>query len=481
MIQEAGKLVLKEQNRSSSWSLRYSERRMLLSLVDLLLINGAMIGSILLAMARYREDPPTTTNYLVWCGVLSLLWLIVSQIFDINRLDRAVEPLQSAWSAGGIALLVAVLYGFIPLVTPGIIRRLQPALFVILATSSIVVWRLIFANLFRQATFARRMLIVGAGRSADGLIKALQIAPIGMGHQILGIIDDNPDKQDSDIDTIPVLGNSDQLVEWVTKLQIDELVIAISNRYDIRKELFRAIMDIREMGVHVTTMTDVYENLLGKVPVAYAGGDVRVALPTERSASHRVYLWVQRLLDIVMGLTGGVILLLIIPFVWLGNQLTDPGTIFYLQERIGLGGKRFKVIKFRSMVMDAEKFSGAVWAEDNDPRITLMGKFLRKTRLDELPQLWNVLKGEMSMVGPRPERPYFVDQLAELIPFYRARHAVKPGITGWAQVNYGYGASVDDSLVKLEYDLYYIKHQNLYLDFLTIIKTVQVVFGMRGR
>jgi lipopolysaccharide/colanic/teichoic acid biosynthesis glycosyltransferase len=155
--------------------------------------------------------------------------------------------------------------------------------------------------------------------------------------------------------------------------------------------------------------------------------------------------------------------------------------VFYRQQRVGKGGEYFDIIKFRSMVMNAEQGTGAVWARQNDSRITPVGNFLRKTRLDELPQFWNVLKGDMTLIGPRPERPEIITQLTEDIPYFGLRHAVKPGITGWAQVNYRYGASVEDSFTKLQYDLYYLKHLGPFIDLAVFLKTIQVIFGLKGR
>jgi len=164
----------------------------------------------------------------------------------------------------------------------------------------------------------------------------------------------------------------------------------------------------------------------------------------------------------------------------LANRFTAPGPLLYHQVRVGKGGQTILVTKFRSMVVDAEEHTGAVWATQHDPRVTPVGRFLRKTRLDEVPQFWNILKGDMSLIGPRPERPHFVDQLVQQIPFYRVRHAVKPGLTGWAQVLFPYGASVDDTLSKLEYDLYYIKNQSILLDISILLKTIPIVLGFKG-
>jgi lipopolysaccharide/colanic/teichoic acid biosynthesis glycosyltransferase len=194
------------------------------------------------------------------------------------------------------------------------------------------------------------------------------------------------------------------------------------------------------------------------------------------------FFWAgKRLVDLVAGLLGLGILALVTPWVALANGLASRGPLFYRQTRVGKGGRRFELVKFRSMVPTAEDGRGAVWASERDERITPVGRVLRRTRLDELPQVWNILKGDMSLVGPRPERPEFVARLIEQVPFYQARHAVRPGITGWAQVRYRYGSSIEDALVKLQYDLYYIKHQGVYLETSILVKTAAVMLGFKGR
>jgi lipopolysaccharide/colanic/teichoic acid biosynthesis glycosyltransferase len=195
---------------------------------------------------------------------------------------------------------------------------------------------------------------------------------------------------------------------------------------------------------------------------------------------HRVFLAGKRSLDLLTACGGLVIVALLAPWVALANAVWSPGPLLYWQTRVGRGGRPFELVKFRSMIPDAESL-GPVWATEGDERVTAVGRVLRKARLDELPQVWNILKGEMSLVGPRPERPEFVRELVQEIPFYQARHAVRPGITGWAQVRYRYGNSVQDALVKLQYDLYYIKHQNLYLELSILVKTAAVMIRLRGR
>jgi lipopolysaccharide/colanic/teichoic acid biosynthesis glycosyltransferase len=185
-------------------------------------------------------------------------------------------------------------------------------------------------------------------------------------------------------------------------------------------------------------------------------------------------------METIFSIIGIAIGLLLIPFIVLGNALGNRGKLFYTQERVGKNGKIFQILKFRSMIKNAEK-DGAVFSISSDTRVTPFGKFLRKARIDEIPQFVNILKGEMSVIGPRPERPFFVEEIAEIMPFYETRHVIKPGLTGWAQVNYSYGESIEDSLIKLQYDLYYIKHRSIFLDLNITIKTFSTILFYRGQ
>jgi len=200
----------------------------------------------------------------------------------------------------------------------------------------------------------------------------------------------------------------------------------------------------------------------------------------DESAGDRLYRIAKRGIDIIAAVVGLLVMGLISPIIAVANRVTSPGPLFYRQERVGQGGRIFNILKFRTMVPDAEKITGAVWADERDPRITWMGRILRPTRLDELPQFINVLLGEMSLIGPRPERPEIIENLTQLLPFYRARHAVRPGITGWAQVEYRYGNCVEDSKTKLEYDLYYVKHAGPLLDLRILLQTIPIMLQGAG-
>jgi exopolysaccharide biosynthesis polyprenyl glycosylphosphotransferase len=281
------------------------------------------------------------------------------------------------------------------------------------------------------------------------------------------------------------LGSVRDLADIATRYGVDEVIVAapagVADGAASSVAVHEALLDCRELDLQVSTLSEVYERLTARLPVGYAQRDAGLILGPSDSARVRLYAVVKRAVDLLLAGVGLLLLALVIPFVALANALWSPGPLFYRQQRIGKGGRSFVVTKFRSMVVDAEKATGAVWSEDDDPRITPVGRLMRKTRLDELPQFLNVLRGEMSAVGPRPERPAIVGQLARELPLYRARHAVKPGVSGWAQIRYRYGNTVEDARRKLEYDLYYVKHASLYLDLLIILQTARVVLRMGGQ
>ncbi|MBI3949945.1 MAG: sugar transferase [Acidobacteria bacterium] len=474
--------------RPPSLGLRISERKLLLVLFDLLAVNAALF----IALAdRPKIDPTFATFYenLHWFVLVSGVWIGVSVFLNVYDLMRASNALYSVLGAGGAALFTGLVYLFIPFLTPELPRsRFEALLFPLLAMLSVSAWRILYARVFVQPVFHHRSLIVGADESGRTLAQI--IATIsggnggsvqGAGYQILGWVDDEEKKQGLMVEGIPVLGAGRDLLRLVRELHPDQIIVAITEWQPAHDELFQAVLDCREMGISVTTMTNLFERLTGRVPVEYAGRDLCVVLPLAEPATHRFYLTLRRVVDILISSLGCIFLAAIIPFVWLANRVSSPGPLFYRQERIGRSGHPFVLFKFRSMIVDAEKYTGAVWAKEADHRVTPMGHILRKTRLDELPQVWNILRGEMSLIGPRPERPEFVARLAHELPFYRMRHAVRPGLTGWAQVKYRYGASVNDALIKLQYDLYYIKYQGPYIDLLILLKTIQVVLGFKGR
>ena len=474
--------------RSLTSSLRFSERKLLLAMGDLVAVNGALWWALSLRGVSIRSAAQFFSHD-VWFLSLSVLWLVCAHTMGGYHLPFATRTGQSVARGIAAATAACVLYSLLPFITPTLPATRFELFSLPLACSGIVgLWRLFYALVFVHPGFQQRAIVVGAGKAGCTLVSLLNEMGLDrkrkqqvLGYRVVGFVDDHESKCGQIIEGAPVLGTRHDLVELARKHAADEVVVAITFADAIHSELFEAILECREMGLAVTHMSRLYEQLSGRVPVEHAGRNLSVTLPVSQSSTHRFYLGAQRVFDIIVSVFGCVLLALVVPFVWLLKRIGSPGPLFYSQERVGRSGHSFTIYKFRSMVVDAEKSCGAVWAAESDPRITKVGKFLRQTRLDEIPQFWNVLCGHMSVVGPRPERPSFVSQLAKDIPFYRVRHAVRPGLTGWAQVRYRYGASVEDSLIKLQYDLYYIKHQGILLDLEILAKTVGVVLGFKGR
>lgn len=471
----------------ATWALRFSERRLVLQFGDWLCMNLALLISVYL-QSQVGDLEVRMTSLVKWSTSLSLLWFAFATISDVYNLARASDAFRSMTLTGTAAAATIGIYFLIPYVSPSIpARRTYLFLLPILAVAFVMTWRLIYARFAWQPVFTRRLLIVGAGRSAQALMQVLNREEVTrseyahLGHEVVALIDDDATKLGKLVKGVQVRGTSSDLTQVAQQTQADEVVVAITKTSEIQDQLFRQLLLCQESGIPVTMMPEIYTELTGRIPTEHIGRNLTAVMPHEQPPTFRFYLAVRRLADIVLALFGCCLLVLVMPLIWLANRFTAPGDLFFKQERVGKAGSTFDVYKFRSMVMNAEKLTGAVWAQKDDPRITPVGNFLRKTRLDEIPQFWNVLKGDMSLVGPRPERPYFVEQLEDEFALYRLRHAVKPGMTGWAQVMYRYGASVEDAEMKLQYDLYYIKNRGPYLDLLILLRTIQVVLGMKGQ
>jgi sugar transferase (PEP-CTERM system associated) len=344
-----------------------------------------------------------------------------------------------------------------------------------ITTAALAVWRTTWLGSWSHRRMRIRVLVLGSGAIAKviGDLERTGIRPF----EIVGFLDDNPAAPD----TIPagrvLLGKIKDLATIVDEQEPDVVVVAQTNRRGNFPA--KALLDCRLRGIAVEDWPTFYEKETGKILVTdlrpswliFSDGFVK----TPRTEI------IKRLLDLSLAFVALVLAMPLMGAIALGIKLDSPGPVLFRQPRLGRNGSVFILRKFRSMGTDAEKDTGPVWAQARDPRVTRFGSFLRRTRLDELPQLVNVLVGDMSFIGPRPERPEFVYELQKQIPFYMERLSVKPGITGWAQVKYHYGASVDDALEKLQYDLYYIKNLSLFLDLLILLNTIQVVLFARGR
>jgi sugar transferase (PEP-CTERM system associated) len=328
----------------------------------------------------------------------------------------------------------------------------------------------------RQASsfFSPRVLIIGTGRDAMTVHRDLT-RPLQRGADIVGFLPDGGDER-VEVDPQQVLppGN---LYEVARNLRVNEVIVAVRERRGGVLPL-RELLDCKLAGIRVLDLSSFFERVQGQVRLDSLRASWLIYGDGFRQGWARTF--VKRCFDLAV---AALLLVLALPIMLITAVLIlieDGAPIFYSQERVGLGGRVFRVIKFRSMRRDAEKDGKPRWASSNDDRVTRVGRVIRKLRIDELPQLFNVLVGDMSLVGPRPERPFFVDQLAREIPFYAVRHCVKPGVTGWAQVRYQYGASIDDAVEKLQYDLYYVKNHTLVLDTLVLFETVRVVLTGEG-
>lgn len=346
---------------------------------------------------------------------------------------------------------------------------------VILLLGAVLLMRGLVNRHRASVLFAPRVLIIGTGSDAVTVERALaHSAPNGV--DIVGFY--QPSGDDSvEVDPDRLLRSGAGLLDVVRQQRTDEVIVAVRERRGGVLPM-RELLDCKLRGVRVIDLSSFFERVLGQVRVDSLKASWLIYGDGFRQG--RLRSAIKRGSDVASSSVLIVMSLPVMLVTTLAILIEDGAPVFYRQERVGLGGRIFRVIKFRSMRRDAEKDGQPRWAQCGDERVTRVGRIIRKLRIDELPQLFNVLKGDMSMVGPRPERPFFVDQLAREIPFYAVRHSVKPGITGWAQVRFQYGASVDDAIQKLQYDLYYVKNHSLVLDTLVLVETVRVVLTGEG-
>jgi exopolysaccharide biosynthesis polyprenyl glycosylphosphotransferase len=467
--------------RRPGLTLAFSERKLLLLIGDLLLINTALLLGLGLApRVDIAFSLSTVLSKPIWFVTLTGLWWIVATVLETYDLRESANRILGPLAAVKTLIVVAVLYFFVPYFSaPLTSTRLAWALFVSFATLGLITWRVLYAIVLVQPQFRRKVLIVGAGEAGSTIVSVIQ-KEYPADYDVVGLIDDDGQKQNSELHGVPVLGDRYDLVGVLRREGIEEVVLAITHEREIHPQLFQALMDCHELGVTVTPMAHFYEQLTGRVPVEHIGQQLYALLPLNSNPGASVYRLFSRAVDLVLAVLGLFFLALMLPLIAVIVRMDSPGPLFYRQTRVGKGGRFFDCVKFRTMVQDAERPGEAVWAQKGDSRITRFGRVARRIRLDEAPQLWNVLKGEMSFIGPRPERPEFVEELELQIPFYRSRHAIRPGITGWAQINYGYGNSVEDALTKLQYDLFYIKHRSPRLDTIVVVRTIRTVLTFSG-
>jgi len=464
------------------WRITSRERRFIL------LIGDSIIAVFALFVALYfwgqqdqwlhfsweflRDRPPD------WFYLLPFMWLLLLiELYDVRRASRISDVVQGVFAAILVSSVVYLAIFFVS-PAPNTLPRLGVAGFIAAAGILTLLWRLLYIKVFTAPVFLRRVLFIGAGRAGSTLaeiVKGLWPPPFFL----VGFIDDDSEKIGRKIKEVPVLGGSNDLLKIIKRENISDLIFAITG--PMKPALSKAILNSEEQGIEVTTLPVIYEELLGRVPIRLLQDDWILRSFLDESHSSGSYEIFKRLIDIIGSMFGLGLTLLLFPFIALAILVDDGFPISYKQTRNGKSGKIFDLYKFRTMMKDAEKDGVARLAIENDERVTKVGRFLRKSRLDELPQFMNVLKGDISLVGPRAERPQLVNEMQKKIPFYRARLFVKPGATGWAQINYSYASNIEETANKLEYDLYYIKHRSILLDLTIMMRTIGTILRFKGQ
>ncbi|WP_111474747.1 exopolysaccharide biosynthesis polyprenyl glycosylphosphotransferase [Nonlabens dokdonensis] len=460
---------------SKSIHFEMSERKILLRIIDVFVVLASLeLVGIIFGLEYFSINE----RQWMWSVILAFYLLFFATVFELYNLQRASRITGSLKSAITVGSITSLFYLLTPFFTPELPdNRIQILYFYFAVTLPLLLWRAIYIKLFASARFNKNsILIVDAGEAA---MVAQSLQDVDPNYDIKGYINTGPAVQSGHFVGIKELSLTDAH-ELFKSRKITEVVVASSEVEGITSNLYRWLIELVESGYSVREYTQVYEEMTDRIPVQYVGKDFYKYFPFARNNQNRLYKVYHRAFDIVASLLGLIFCVILIPFVLIGNICANRGRLFYMQERVGLNRKIFKIIKFRTMVRDAEKL-GAQFAIKNDVRITRFGKFLRATRIDEFPQFWNILKGEMSVIGPRPEREVFVEQLSEKIPFYETRHVVKPGLTGWAQVKTKYGVTDEDHLRKLQYDLFYIKKRSVFLDMRIIVKTLSTIVFFKGQ
>jgi exopolysaccharide biosynthesis polyprenyl glycosylphosphotransferase len=466
---------------NTKFRLKLSERRFILILGDFLIAVTALLialyvwgsgdswYSFSVEFLKYRAP--------AWFYLLPFIWLIL--LVDTYDNRKSANIRQTLRSTGLVFLVSVIIYLVIYFaVEPFSLPRLGVAVFIVTATVLTLIWRFIYIRTFTSVSRQQRVVIVGAGKAGTalvGVISELDPPPF----KLIGMIDDDPAKLGTNIQGFPILGNHENMAEVIANQGITDLILAISN--EMNHGMFQSILTAQEDGVNLTTMTETYESLSGRVPIDLLESDWVVRAFLDRAPTSGFYRIAKRLLDLLLGLLGLVALALLSPLLAPIILLDSGSPVIFTQIRLGRGGKPYTIYKLRTMKSRSDMEKEALVTTTNDPRITRIGRFLRKSHLDELPQIINVLRGEMSFVGPRSERVELVQVFQKEVPFYRARMLVKPGITGWAQIHQPYAETIKETATKLQYDLYYIEHASIWMDLNILLRTVGSVLGFKGR
>lgn len=463
-------------NKNNKIHFQVSERKIILRIFDVFFVVLALnfMGHFL--SSHYLE---TSTKYYYYTVVFVLYLNGCGAIFEMYNLQVAsnqFKVLRSAILTASTAVLFYLLTPYFSAELPE--NRFEILIFYFTVLFTLILWRIFYVKFLASSRFVQNVLIVCNRDQVEELIADLEGSDPH--YRIIAYVDSSIlNNEVYDYQRVKQVQIYD-LVSFVRKNKLFEIVIASQNSEEITADLYLQLLHLLESGNTIREYSKVYEDKAQRIPIQLITRDFYKYFPFNRSNNNQLYLLIVKIMETLISIIGLIFAVLLIPVILIGNALGNPGKLFYTQERIGEYGKIFQILKFRTMLNNAEK-EGAVFSNSNDSRITPFGKFLRKTRIDEFPQFINILKGQMGVIGPRPERPFFVDEISAIMPFYQTRHVIKPGLTGWAQVNYSYGESIEDSLIKLQYDLYYIKHRSIFLDLNITIKTFSTILFYRGQ
>ncbi|MGA7294475.1 MAG: TIGR03013 family XrtA/PEP-CTERM system glycosyltransferase [Terriglobales bacterium] len=441
----------------------------------ILLIGEALIvwtSFLLGAVYELREDSYLTLRYeggFIKIFAITVLVLLCSHWFDLYdtaRLNTKGELYFRLLMVPGI--LAFVLAGIAYVRPEYLLGRNSAEIGLLILTVALFGWRIGFTWLIQLPILVERVYVLGNGERAQRVVQGLRQNP-EIGVEIASWTG----KLEGEINRETV---AEHLMEVVQKQKVHRVIVATSDRRGTIP--MQELLQLRMQGVKIEEATSWLEKISGKIEIDNLYPSWLIFGDGFRRSS--VFVMIRRITSVVISLIGIILAVPLFPWIVLAIRLDSEGPVLYTQARVGKGGRTFKVVKFRTMRQDAEALTGPRWAGDNDPRVTRVGKFLRSSRLDEIPQLWCVLKGDMAFVGPRPERPEFIEMLSKEIPYYGVRHIVRPGVTGWAQVKYKYGSTIEDAREKLQYDLFYIKNASIGLDLLIMFQTVKTVLLRRG-
>ncbi len=449
-----------------------SERKILLRFFDVLFVVAFLF--LVHAFTDLRYFAELCSNY-YWIAVLGLYLTLLGTVFEMYNL--VIVSFASKITKGLLltSFFTTLFFIFTPIVTPSFPnKRVELFLLFLVVLFALTIWRLLYIYLLASKRFYKPIVLVCRSKDFNKLAKGLIINDPHV--KIVKFVDVDFNNQNSEIHEHQLVFNN--IDDFLRANFISEIVVANYSK-NTSIEIYNKLLEVSENGIPITQYEDVYEELTSRIPLHLKDKSLYKFFPFSKK-KNVLYLIMVRIIDVIVSVIGLSVLFVISPFILLFNLIWNKGPFLFNQERIGKNEVQFKIYKLRTMIINAEK-NGAVFATFNDDRITPFGKLLRKTRIDEFPQFINVLKGQMSIIGPRPERKVFVDQIASEIPLYHTRHIVKPGLTGWAQINYPYGETLEDSLMKLEYDLYYIKHRNIFLDINIAVKTFGTILYMKGQ